>query len=266
MVANEMLRDSTNLRQNDNFAVELDTFHDKRNDFSSMSLPSAGCGTASPPTSAATMATGIRCVEAKARRDDKGWIAEIAIPFKSLRYKAGRDQVWGINLRRGIRSKNENAYAADPAAVGRRGYLPRVRRGDAGRPGAAALGQNLEIKLASINRLTTDCLAVPSTTNHLDADVALDAKYGLTKSLTADLTYNTDFAQVEADEVHATSPGSACSSPRNATSSSRDKARSSSATCPPPAARPQLARAPAAARPTRRPSSTAVASGWPTAS
>ncbi len=33
MVANEMRRDSTNLRQNDNFAVELDTFHDKRNGF-----------------------------------------------------------------------------------------------------------------------------------------------------------------------------------------------------------------------------------------
>jgi len=42
---------------------------------------------------------------------------------------------------------------------------------------------------------------VPAATNQLNADIAVDAKYGLTKSLTADLTYNTDFAQVEADEV-----------------------------------------------------------------
>ena len=35
--------------------------------------------------------------------------------------------------------------------------------------------------------------------NDVDGDVGVDVKYGLTKSLTLDLTYNTDFAQVEDD-------------------------------------------------------------------
>ena len=37
--------------------------------------------------------------------------------------------------------------------------------------------------------------------NDLEPDAGLDVKYGVTKSLTADFTYNTDFAQVEADEA-----------------------------------------------------------------
>jgi len=52
-----------------------------------------------------------------------------------------------------------------------------------------------------ISRLTTDRLALPPVSNDTTADVALDLKYSITKSVTADFTYNTDFAQVEADEV-----------------------------------------------------------------
>ena len=37
--------------------------------------------------------------------------------------------------------------------------------------------------------------------NDVDPDAGIDVKYGVTKSLTADFTYNTDFAQVEADEA-----------------------------------------------------------------
>ena len=62
-------------------------------------------------------------------------------------------------------------------------------------------GKYLEIKPSAIARLTTARLATPPVSNNTTAEVALDVKYGITKSLTADLTYNTDFAQVEADEV-----------------------------------------------------------------
>ena len=47
--------------------------------------------------------------DAKTGRFDGGWTVEMAIPFKSLRYAAGGPQVWGINLRRAIRWKNEDA-------------------------------------------------------------------------------------------------------------------------------------------------------------
>ena len=41
---------------------------------------------------------------------------------------------------------------------------------------------------------------MPPVTNNLNGDVGLDVKYGITQNLVADLTVNTDFAQVEADE------------------------------------------------------------------
>ena len=65
---------------------------------------------------------------------------------------------------------------------------------------APAGSKNLEVKPYAIGDLTTDVMASPAITNDLDGDVGLDVKYGVTQSLTADFTYNTDFAQVEADE------------------------------------------------------------------
>jgi hypothetical protein len=202
MVANEMRRDSTNLRQNDNFAVELDTFHDRRNGFLFYVTPVGGMWDSLTTDERNNNGDWNTVWEAKGRRVANGWIAEMAIPFKSLRYGPGRDQVWGINLRRGIRYKNEYAYISP--------IKPQWGVGGIFHVSAAATlvgleapptGKNLEIKPATINRLTTDHVAVPAVTNHVQSDVAVDVKYGLTKSLTADLTYNTDFAQVEADEV-----------------------------------------------------------------
>ena len=51
--------------------------------------------------------------------NEGGYSLEMAIPFKSLRFKATRDQIWGINFRRSVRWKNETSYLAPiPAAYG----------------------------------------------------------------------------------------------------------------------------------------------------
>jgi hypothetical protein len=201
-VANDMRRDSSNLRQNDNFAIELDTFHDKRNGFLFYVTPVGGMFDGLTTDERNNNGDWNTVWEAKARRFEHGWIAEIAIPFKSLRYKPGGEQIWGIQLRRTIRAKNEYAYITP--------IRPQWGVGGIFRVSAAATlvglevppaGKNIEIKPSTINRLTTDNLATPRVTNNIEADLAVDAKYGITKSLTADLTYNTDFAQVEADEV-----------------------------------------------------------------
>jgi len=60
--------------------------------------------------------------------------------------------------------------------------------------------RNVEIKPYAISRLTTDRLSTPRLDNHPDGDLGVDAKYGVTANLTADVTLNTDFAQVEVDE------------------------------------------------------------------
>ena len=61
-------------------------------------------------------------------------------------------------------------------------------------------GKNLEIKPYGISGVTTDRRATPPISDTLDGDLGLDVKYGVTQNLTADFTYNTDFAQVEVDE------------------------------------------------------------------
>jgi hypothetical protein len=126
----------------------------------------------------------------------------MAIPFKTLRYPPGRQQIWRIQLRRLIRSKNEFVYIT-PLEAG--WGLPAINKLAL----AATLigleapppGLNLEIKPYAITPLTTDLLAVPAVKNDFGPDAGIDVKYGITKGLTADFTYNTDFAQVEADEA-----------------------------------------------------------------
>ena len=59
---------------------------------------------------------------------------------------------------------------------------------------------DLELKPYAIADLTSDRNATPPIANDLGGDLGLDVKYGVTQNLVADLTVNTDFAQVEADE------------------------------------------------------------------
>ena len=61
-----------------------------------------------------------------------------------------------------------------------------------------------EIKPYVISDLTTDTTATPPTDSVLDGDAGFDVKYAVTQGLTADFTYNTDFAQVEVDEQQVT--------------------------------------------------------------
>jgi hypothetical protein len=135
-------------------------------------------------------------------RFDGGWTLEMKFPFKSLRYTSGPDQVWGIQFRRSIRHKNEWTYwtpvprnMAGPQALNRVSMYGTVVGLD-----LPPAGRNLELKPYALGKMTTDRVANPPTHNDNDGDVGGDVKYGVTANLTADLTINTDFAQVEIDE------------------------------------------------------------------
>jgi len=126
----------------------------------------------------------------------------MAIPFRSIRYVSGADQEWGIQLRRSIRRKNEWTHLTYvPAATGGVTSIFRASAAatlvDLDLPPAA---KNIELKPYAISKLTTDKLRANPVTNDLTATAGIDAKYGINANLTADLTVNTDFAQVEVDE------------------------------------------------------------------
>ena len=65
---------------------------------------------------------------------------------------------------------------------------------------APSSGRSIEVKPYVLSGLQTNNLSDPVLSNETHADAGLDVKFGVTESLFADLTVNTDFAQVEADE------------------------------------------------------------------
>ncbi len=137
----------------------------------------------------------------KAARTEDGWSAEFVIPLKSLRYRASGPQTWGFNIQRRIPWKNERSYLSGvPASYGGRGIYKLSSAATLVGLEVPPQGANLEIKPYGISSVTTNHQATPAVSNDLAGDAGFDVKYGLTKGLTADVTYNTDFAQVEEDE------------------------------------------------------------------
>jgi hypothetical protein len=202
-VANEMRRDSTTIsRQNDAFHVAFDTFYDRRNSQIFIITPIGGIFDGQITNEGVPANPNWNPVWDRAvGRFERGWTAEMAIPFKSLRYKPGRAQVWGVTLFRMIRWKNESTVVVPLSREDRKHPDFQVSRyatlvGIEAPPGS----KNLEIKPYAISHASRDPVGNAADPMAIDGDVGFDVKYGVTQNLTADFTYNTDFAQVEVDE------------------------------------------------------------------
>ncbi|MQA29197.1 MAG: hypothetical protein GEU82_05065 [Luteitalea sp.] len=201
LVANEMRRDGANVPQNDNFAWMFDTFYDRRNGVIFEVTPVGGRLDGQVTNERQLNRDWNPVWDVKVGRFEGGWVVEAALPFKSLRFRPGRAQIWGFNARRVNRWKNEVSYLTPIAAVhGRAGHFRASLAATVTGLEAPAQTRNLEMKPFANANMTSDRLATPPVLNALGADVGVDLKYGITQGLTADLTYNTDFAQVEADE------------------------------------------------------------------
>jgi hypothetical protein len=201
-ISNELRRDTNQLRQNDHIGVMFDTFYDRRSGFMFYTNPLGALADYSVIDEGGPNTDWNPVWESRTGTFEGGWTVEMAIPFKTLRYRSGTNQVWGIQLRRSIRHKNEWAYLNPvPQNLAGPQALNRVSSGGTlvglDLPPAS---RNLELKPYAISRWTTDRLRVPSLSNDFDPDLGGDVKYGVTANLTADFTVNTDFAQVEIDE------------------------------------------------------------------
>ena len=201
MVANEMRRDNGNIYQNDHVAIAFDTFYDRRNGVFFQTNPVGGLRDGAIINESDVNYDWDTVWDAKSLTFDGGWTSEIAIPFKSLRYSRNREQIWGLTIQRVDRGKNEISYIQRmPASYGG-GALFQVSAA------ATLVGievpksqLNLEVKPSFIGDVTTDRMADPAMLGVAGGDFGFDVKYGVTKNLTFDFTYNTDFAQVEIDE------------------------------------------------------------------
>ena len=201
IVANDMRHDGRNVSQNDNISIVVDTFHDGRNGYEFL-LNSIGGVWDTQITDERDANRDWNTVwMSRSHRDAEGWTVELSIPFRSLRYRGSGAQVWGINIRRNVRWKNELSFLSPvPRLYGARGILRLSQAATLVGLEAPPSSLNLEVKPYAVSSTKADRAIDPAFDNHLDKNAGFDLKYGITPSLTADATYRTDFAQVEDDD------------------------------------------------------------------
>jgi hypothetical protein len=137
-------------------------------------------------------------IEVETRIHEQGWTVELAIPFTTLRFDPGKDeQSWGMNFLRRIRRKNEDSYWAPVdrrTRVHTMAYAGTVS-GFSGLPRP----RNVSVKPFGLASTNSGDLLEPGQEGG-NSDFGMDLKWGVTPRLTLDLTYRTDFSQVEVDQ------------------------------------------------------------------
>jgi hypothetical protein len=164
---------------NDSITLILDTYNDKRTSIT-FQLNPRGVQKNSVET--------IWKSEAAMRPD--GWSAEMAIPFKSLRFSAQESQVWGVNFERYIHRLNETDYWTDVERD-----LPKLQQtGELRGLSGVRPGYNLEFFPYAGVRMSKW-----EEEKDNKAAFGLDAKWGLQPNLYLDVTASPDFSEVESD-------------------------------------------------------------------
>ena len=216
IIVSDSRRDSQ-LRETDSFQIILDTFLDKQNGFVFGTNPAGieydgqvtneggggrygGGGYVRRSGSQQQRGSGggfnlnwDGVWQVETTISEIGWTAEFGIPFRTLRYPAGDTQTWGINFQRNIRNRNEQTY-----------WAPLPRQFDLNRLSLAGELRGIEVpsqrNLKIMPFVLGQAIGRDSRAVIVSGDIGGDLKYSVTPSLTLDLTYNTDFAQVEVDD------------------------------------------------------------------
>ncbi|MBI3653815.1 MAG: carbohydrate binding family 9 domain-containing protein [Acidobacteria bacterium] len=197
----------------DNVKVYLDTFNDKRKAYEFMFNPYGVQGDA-------ILTDGIEedfsidlVHESKGVIDQQGYTVEVAIPFKSLRYVAGKDKIWGVNFYRRIQRFDREADSWMPISRDKSSLLSQFGQ----ITGLEGISNERTIELIPSLTLSESGKRVPTVSPAarfgdpllgdpgrmvnapITADLGFTMKFGITPTITLDATVNPDFAQVEAD-------------------------------------------------------------------
>lgn len=210
LVVSDARRDAS-LAETDAFSFILDTYNDGQNGFVFGTNPigieydaqvnNEGQGNFSANRQQGGQVGGFNLNwdaswEVKTEVGEYGWSAEFAIPLRTLRFTSGEDVEWGINFRRNIRKTNEIAYWASlpyQFNLNRLSLAGKLQGLNLQTPG------NLKVIPYVLGRTFKD-FSEENATAEIEAEAGVDIKYSITPSLTLDLSYNTDFAQVEVDD------------------------------------------------------------------
>ena len=196
------------ISRDDHAHIAIDTYLDRRNAylFEMTALGTQDDATLTDERLTMDSFSWDAVYESETQIDDEGWSMEVSIPFRQLRFPKGDELEFGLMISRAISRKNERVvwpaigleygqgYGVIPAVsqYGTLKGLKNIRR-----------GKNIEFKpyvITSVQETRPDGLH-GKLDSEFKKDIGGDLKYGITSSLTMDLTVNTDFAQVEADNV-----------------------------------------------------------------
>jgi hypothetical protein len=202
----------------DNVRVFLDTFNDQRRAyvvaFNPLGVQQDGIMTEGSGTDFSVDIV----MESKGVLTPDGWTLEVAIPFKSLRYEAGKGKLWGIHAWRNIDRFNDEIDSWMPLSrditsqLSQEGHLTGLEGISTERtleiiPSLTLSETGKRVSALSLAQLSANpTLLDPGRilNQPIKADLGLTAKYGLTPTVTLDLAINPDFAQVEADQTVVT--------------------------------------------------------------
>ena len=194
------LRRDADLSSDDNVTVLIDSYHDRRGAFLFRTNPNGAMWDAQIVGLENTNENWNGIWDVATTRDSISWTAEFAIPIRTLRFSPANEAL-GLNLRRFIRRKNEeDLWQSWGRAQGLNNLL---NTGDALGFADIALDRPIELRPYALARAIApsyDASGPRLADGSTDAKFGVDAKVGLSPTLTADLTVNTDFAQVEADQ------------------------------------------------------------------
>lgn len=183
--------------QSDSFAMTIDTFLNGQNGFMFATNPIGAEYDATLDNEYADWNWSTTW-KVRTKYIDEGWSAEFEIPFTSLRFGSEEEQTWAMNFARVNQNNNEQSHWV-PIPIQYTVYrlsltgrisgikVPRYR-------------QNLKITPYVLGGIVKSNDSASGSTDRED-NFGFDLKYSLTRSLTLDATYNTDFAQVESDQL-----------------------------------------------------------------
>ena len=201
----------------DAFGIILDTYNDNENGLAFFTAPTglrtdytisndASGGGGGPGGSSDMNYSWNTFWDVKTTRDDKGWYVEMRIPFSSLKFKSENDiATMGLIITRNISANNEiDTYPAIDPKYGYKATSKPSLAQAAGIEGARPT-RPLYLSPYVLGGFSRDWSLNEDETGYVKEDkpqynAGLDIKYNINSNLTLDLTANTDFAQVEADD------------------------------------------------------------------
>jgi hypothetical protein len=195
-VIDPTLQRDSDLSFDDSIQIILDTFHDRNNAFFFGVNPAGAQLDGQIRRQGEDISVDWDGLwTAATRRDAQGWTAEVAIPFKTLRFPKSEPQTWGFNLRRFVTRKFEESFwkPLQPAYVNFGRYKISDYGVIEGLTGIGSSGRFQAIPYVLARRQTDD------RGERTTGDAGGDLKVIVSSNLTADLTVHTDFAEAEAD-------------------------------------------------------------------